>query len=322
MQTEGAVICLGEALFDQVVDGSGHQQNYPGGAPANVAVALARLGLPAEFVGCLGDDAQGETLIEVLRHKGVGCQGIQRQQKPTRIVEVRCSASGDRTFGGFIGGSTTDFADAHLSAQKLPVALFQKAQGLVTGTLGLAYPETQAAMEHAATLVKAGGGQVVIDLNWRPTFWPRPQEALEKIQPWLAAADWIKLSTEEAIELFGTAELGWLAQRFNLAQGILVTDGEQGCKYIAAGQTGSLPAFLVTSQDTTGAGDAFLAGFIYQLSKQGWQVGQSANLKKMLTFASALGALTTLKPGAIAAQPSLEQLFTFLNTHTGDTWTT
>lgn len=315
------IVCLGEALIDRVVLASGESQDFPGGAPANVAAALALLGLPTALVGAVGEDADGQRLVKVLQERSVGCQDIQRVARPTRVVEVRCSEAGDRTFGGFIGGTPGAFADAHLAAEALPVALLQRTQALIVGTLGLAYPETRAAMERAISLVKAAGGRVVMDLNWRPTFWPRPEEALPLIESWLPQADWLKLSTEDAMALFDTAEVAWFTGRFPAAEGILITDGERGCDYAIAGHAGRLPAFSVTCQDTTGAGDAFLAGVIYQLANRGWTVPSAEAAAQMVTVASAMGALTTLAPGAIAAQPTLEQVQAFLLARTGKAWT-
>lgn len=320
LQTKGSVICLGEVLIDQVVSATGGRQNFPGGAPANVATALARFGVPTKFIGGLGQDRLGQSVLTVLQQQSVGCQGIQRLPKPTRIVEVRCTEGGDRAFGGFIGGAADEFADAYLSAEALPVAELHHAQVLVMGTLGLAYPATRRAMMQAASLVRAGGGLIVIDVNWRPTFWPTPQKAIESIDPWLQQAHWLKLSVEDAEALWQTSELDLLAQRFAQAEGILLTDGERGCQYKIAGHRGQLPAFSVSSQDTTGAGDAFLAGVIYCLCQQKCRTPGPAEILPMLTMASAVGALTTLQPGAIAAQPSLEQVSTFLQERTGQPW--
>ena len=315
-----SVVCFGEALIDRVVAPTGEQQHFPGGAPANVAVALARLGVSAALIGAVGQDADGHNLAELLQREGVNCEGLQISDYSTRIVEVLCTAAGDRTFGGFIGGYTTEFADAHIDLKQLPLHHLQSAQALVTGTLGLAYPETRAAMERAAAIVGANGGQLVVDVNWRPTFWPEPQAALVTLLPWLRRAHWLKVSLDEALMLLGTADVAALADRFPQAN-ILLTDGAQGCHYAIAGTTGHVPAFAVAARETTGAGDAFLAGMIYQLVKYQWRVMSSEALKKMIIFASAMGALTTLKLGAIAAQPTFEELLSFLNHHTDTAWT-
>ncbi|MEO1094366.1 MAG: carbohydrate kinase [Cyanobacteria bacterium J06638_28] len=266
---KGIVVCLGEILIDQVVDVNGNRQNFPGGAPANVATALARFNIATEFIGGVSHDTHGQNLIAFLSKAGVGSRGIQQLQQPTRIVEVFCDSSGERTFGGFLGDNNhTSFADAHLAADILPISLLKEATALVVGTLGLASPETRLAMIQSADLIQAEGGQMIVDVNWRPTFWQEPNTAITVIEPWLKRADWLKLSIEDANDLLGTTELTDLTQRFPHAQGILLTDGERGCEYYIAGKGGRVPAFPVASIDTTGAGDAFLAGFIYQLFRR------------------------------------------------------
>lgn len=313
------IVCLGEILIDQVVAVDGRRQNFPGGAPANVAIALAKLGIPSAFVGAVGDDQWGRGLTQLLATVGVNCMGLQTVSHPTRIVEVRTTNQGDRVFGGFQGGDTTEFADAYLAASQLPTGLLRSATALITGTLGLAYPSTRAAIEQAAAIVQAQAGQLVVDVNWRPTFWPQPKAATAILESWLQRVDWLKFAHDEAIALFGTADPAQLAIRFPRAQ-IVVTAGATGCCHAIAGG-GSVPAFKVAVQETTGAGDAFLAGWLYQLSKHNWQVTDAVTVASMLTFANAMGALTTLKSGAIAAQPTPAVLSAFLSQQTGKSWT-
>ena len=320
MERASPVICLGELLIDQVVGGLGQWQNYAGGAPANVAVALARLGTAVAFIGAVGRDAAGQFLVQILQRQGVDCEGIQLCQAPTRTVEVRCTATGDRTFGGFIGGTTTDFADTQLSAQQLPFTKLSTAAILVTGTLGLAYPATRAAMTEAATIVKAAGGKLVVDVNWRPMFWPDVTTAMALLRAWLRQADLIKVSADEAIALWQTADIDRLKALFPQADW-LVTDGDRGGQAWVSGQRATVPAFAVPAVETTGAGDAFLAGILYQVMQQDWQFESVAQLTDALIWANAMGALTTLKPGAIAALPPPAEILSFLHTHTDRVWT-
>ncbi|MDB9528053.1 carbohydrate kinase [Oscillatoria sp. CS-180] len=312
------IVCLGEILIDRVVSASGESNDFPGGAPANVAIALARLGATVAFTGAVGSDRHGQSLLTLLNQEGVNCIGVQTMPHPTRIVEVRCTAEGDRAFGGFIGGSTAAFADTRLSAQQLPLALLKSASVLITGTLGMAYQETREAMQQAASVVKAQGGRLIIDVNWRPTFWTEPETALDILLPWLHQADWLKISADEAIALFQTDSIDVLSRKFPAAT-VLITDGAQGCRHAMAG-SGQVPAFQVNSVETTGAGDAFLAGMVYQLLQQNWQVSATTDFESALIFANAMGALTTLKPGAIAALPTPQELIAFLQKYTGKDW--
>lgn len=319
--TKETVICLGEILIDQVVDANGRRHNFPGGAPANVATALARFNISTEFVGGVSQDVHGQDLMALLAKMGVGSRGVQRLQQPTRIVEVLCNSAGDRTFGGFLGGGNLAFADAYLVEDSLPRELIETSSALVVGTLGLSSRTIRGAMTQAADLIQARGGQMIVDVNWRPTFWQNPDTALTTIEPWLKRADWLKLSVEDAEDLLRTTRLDCIVKQLSQAKGILLTHGAQGCEYNIAGKVGRVPAFSVASIDTTGAGDAFLAGFIYQLSRRDWEATVTAPWDKIVTFASAAGALTTLVPGAIAAQPSLHEILTFLEERTHERWT-
>jgi fructokinase len=95
-----------------------------------------------------------------------------------------------------------------------------------------------------------------------------------------------------------------------------VTDGENGCAYCLGENEGKLPAFAISVVDTTGAGDSFLAGFIHQLQQVGIHSLTDGEIaKKIVTYASAVGALTTIKPGAIASQPTAAEVNAFLTSH-------
>lgn len=312
-------LCLGEALIDRVAKYPGDTVSVPwedhiGGAPANVAAALAKLGRPVTFIGAVGQDVLGKRITQTLGEIGVNCWGVQYSAAPTRIVQVRRSATGDRQFGGFTHDDPSLFADTQLQAQALPTDLFAQAEWLVIGTLGLAYAHTGQAMKQAIRLARHHHLRIAIDVNWRPRFWPQPEQAPNQIRPLLATAQWLKFAQEEAQWLFGTTDLPTLAQWHPRAVGIIVTYGAEGCQYRVSGQQGYLPAFTVDSQDTTGAGDAFWAALLYQLQLHpAAHLQDPAWLRQMMGFASAAGALTTLQPGAIAAQPTVAAIETFLS---------
>jgi fructokinase len=313
------VLCIGELLFDYLADQPGQPLEtvktwtaYPGGAPANVACALAHLGTAAAYLGCVGQDLEGDALVQVLNALSVNLEGLQRHpDAPTRTVYVTRTLEGDRHFAGFGTIDTTAFADANLEASQLPETLFQSAQFLVLGTLGLAYPNSREAMYRALALAKTYGLRRLVDLNWRPVFWPKPAEASSLIHPVLAQADFIKLTDEEAELFFESSDPQAVVARYPQVQGVFVTAGEQGCRYWLAGTTGQVPAFVVKVVDTTGAGDAFTAGLLHQLCQQPDLKNPEA-IRQIMLYASAVGALTTTAAGAIAAQPTAAQVETFL----------
>jgi fructokinase len=315
------VLCLGEILFDLLADQSERKMievtswtSYPGGAPANVACALTKLGTAAAFIGCVGQDPPGDELVELLEVIGVATAGIKRHPTaPTRQVYVTRSASGERSFAGFGDTPTTDFADTRLSAEKLPESLFKQASFLVLGTLGLAYPQTRKATYRALDLARENQIKILVDINWRPVFWQDINDAPPLILDLLQYADTIKCSDDEARWLWGTDSPKQIQQQLPTARGILVTAGERGCQYCLGNNIGQVESFKVISVDTTGAGDSFVAGFLHQYIQQGEAIFDRLEVAhQAVIYASAVGALTTTKPGAIASQPTTQEVQMFL----------
>jgi fructokinase len=323
--TNPRVLCLGEILFDLLSDQPGQPLEsvtswtaYPGGAPANVACALAKLGTPAGFIGCVGEDAPGEMLVDLLRSTGVDVTGIQRHATaPTREIYVIRTDGGDRIFSGFGERDSGEFADTRLQANLLPVNLFDSADYLVLGTLELAYPDSQQAIERSLELAEQHYVKLLLDVNWRPMFWSDLEAAKSLVQALLKRVDFLKLSAEEAEWLFDTQDPGVIAHRLSSVEGVLVTDGERGCAYCVSENEGKLPIFPVEVEDTTGAGDGFVAGFLHQVLQQGIQsLSDREVARKAVLYASAVGALTTTRAGAIAAQPTAAEVEAFLYLHT------
>ncbi|GAX37827.1 carbohydrate kinase family protein [Nodularia sp. NIES-3585] len=318
------VLCLGEILFDCLADQLGLTLEevkswtpYPGGAPANVACALVKLGTPAGFIGAVGEDEPGNKLVKLLEEIGVDITGVQRHSTaPTRQVYVVRDLAGDRNFAGFGKYDTSEFADTRLQAQKLPESLFQEADFLVLGTLELAYPESEKAVHRALDLAEQYDLKIILDVNWRPVFWQDANIARQKIEAIWKRVDFLKLSKEEAEWLFDTTDPGAITYRMDTIDGVLVTDGEHGCAYCLGENEGNLPSYPIEVVDTTGAGDSFLAGFIHQLNLHGIQGLQDAETaKKVVAYANAVGALTTIKAGAIASQPTAAEIDAFIASH-------
>lgn len=286
----------------------------PGGAPANVACALAKLGDSVEFIGAVGSDRWGNALVKLLDDMGVGHRGVQRRLKaPTRQVYVTHDEQGDRTFAGFSESDPAIFADAHLFADALDAELFTGAGFLVLGTLAMAYTDTRQSVARAVALAAAQNTPILIDVNWRPMFWPNPTEAPGRVYDLLSKAQFVKVSDDEAEWLFGTGSAAAIARQLPHLSGVLVTAGAKGCQYSLMGNVGTLPGFKVDVEETTGAGDAFTAGFVHQLLHRGPQcLKDASSAREVVTYASAVGALTTTRPGAIAALPTPSEIEVFL----------
>jgi fructokinase len=315
------VICLGEGLIDRIFHPSDTPQlnspcwdDYPGGAPANVATGLAKLGTSAGFVGSVGQDAPGHQFMSTLLLAGVNCSQVySHPTAQTRVVLVQRNREGERHFIGFSQPKIEGYADTQLQVGQLPVHWFTEASYLVMGTLGLAYPATQCSLEQALKWAQAHQTVVVVDVNWRPVFWPNPKLAPDRIKRFIHQADIVKFSQEEAIWLFQTTSAQAILNQLKRPRLVLITDGAEGCWYATKAMTGKLSAFEVDCEDSTGAGDAFLAGFIHCLNQAGLESLQEAStLQQMIRFASATGALTTLRSGAMTAQPTTGEVDAFL----------
>lgn len=317
----GKVICLGEILIDCLADDLGKSVSevtswtpYPGGAPANVACALAKLGTPSAFIGCVGKDTQGQELVQLLQSIKVDTGGVQYTDKaPTRKIYVTRTVSGDRIFAGFGDQKPDQFADAYLQAQYLPQELFLEAEFLVLGTLELAYPQSREAVFQALKLAEAYHLKIVLDVNWRPMFWLNEADALPLIKQLWQYVDFLKLSAEEAQWLFDTTDAGAISHRLGSVEGVLVSNGDAKVSYCLSDNEGTVNPIPVAVKETTGAGDAFLAGFIHQLCQQGTKNLSNPQIaKEIVRYACAVGGLTTTKSGAIAAQPTAAEVSAFL----------
>lgn len=321
-------ICLGEIWIDCFAEQSGRPrsevtswEHLPGGASANVACALAKLGDPVDFIGAVGSDPWGDALVKLLHDMGVGHRGVQRRLKaPTRQVYIthteESNAPGERlrrTFAGFSESDLTGFADAHLFADALAPEQFVGASFLVLGTVAMAYADTRQSVHQAVSLAQQQGAAILVDVNWRPMFWPTPAEAPGRVYELLQAAQFLKVSVEESEWLFGTDCAEAIAHRLPHLRGVLVTAGAKGCRYWLSGNIGTVPGFTVDVEETSGAGDAFTAGFVHQLLHRGRGSLKDADVaQSVVTYASAVGALTTTRPGAIAALPTPNEVAVFL----------
>ena len=308
------VVCLGEALIDRLGPPGGDPavdqpvDDRLGGAPANVACALARLGSSAAFAGRLGQDAIGNAFMELFRTRGLDLSLLQQDpQRPSRIVLVRRSLDGEREFQGFTGDEGLGFADQALEPLSLPPARW-----LLIGTIPLATPASASVLCSAVEQARQQGTAIALDVNWRPTFWDPAadpaagpdQEALAAIRPLLEQADLIKLAREEAMWCFATDAPAAVRAALPQRPDVVVTDGAAPVRWCLSDEAGHQAAFKPPQVvDTTGAGDAFTAGLLHR-----WDSAPSERIR----FAAACGALVCGGAGGIDPQPDEAQIEAFL----------
>lgn len=316
------VICCGEALVDRLgAVGAASPEHGPrddrlGGAPANVCCALAQLGTSCGFLGRIGRDDIGAAFSRLFTERGVDRQGLQwDEQRPSRIVLVRRSHTGERCFGGFCGNRGEGFADTALNRDLIQASLFNHVQWFVSGTIPLAAPRSAAALQHAVSLATRQKVRLAVDLNWRPTFWPAGAAAAQaQMWPLLEKVHLLKLAEEEAEWLFAEQDPGAVSARLPQRPAVVVTAGASGVSWWMGGRAGHRPAFPVSAVDTTGAGDAFLAGLLHQLVRQPslLDTADARALDQAMAFACACGALVCTAAGAIDPQPREKEVAAFL----------
>ena len=314
------VICCGEALVDRLGPPGGDPadggEDCLGGAPANVCCGLARLGTSTGFLGRLGRDAVGAAFARLFHERGVDQRGVQwDEQRPSRIVLVQRQPDGERSFGGFLGDTGTGFADTALAKDGIPPALFRSARWLLFGTIPLASPTAAAALEQAMALAAARQVGLALDVNWRPTFW-RCGEAMarQRIVPLLERVQLLKLAVEEAEWLLGERDPRAIGLALPQQPAVVVTAGAGGVTWWMGGRGGQYPAYPVSVVDSTGAGDAFLAGLLHQVTRQPRLLHQPAadDVVRAMAFASACGAMVCTGAGAIDPQPGADAVAAFL----------
>ena len=309
------VVCLGEAIVDRLgVLGGDPSHDVPvddrlGGAPANVACGLARLGAAVSFIGRVGCDPIGHAFSQLFMARGVHANLLQLdQQCPTRIVLVRRSHDGERQFQGFAGDQGDGFADQALQ----PVAVTSAARWLLVGTIPLVSPESAQALFDAVAQARAQAVPLALDVNWRPTFWDvaadpsagPTQAARSAIRPLLEQAALLKLAREEALWFFAGDDPWVISSGLPQRPDVVVTDGAAPVRWCIGGTSGTQQAFFPPQVvDTTGAGDAFTAGLLHR-----WL----APVAERLRFAAACGALVCAGAGGIDPQPTEAQVEAFL----------
>ncbi|KAK3426370.1 probable fructokinase-6, chloroplastic [Eucalyptus grandis] len=308
------VVCFGEMLIDFVPTVSGLSlaespafKKAPGGAPANVAVGISRLGGSSAFIGKVGEDEFGYMLADILKENNVNSEGMRFDPGArTALAFVTLRNDGEREFMFYRNPS----ADMLLEESELDYDLIRKAKILHYGSISLITEPCKSAHIAAAKAAKDAGVILSYDPNLRLPLWPSAESAREGILSIWEIADIIKISEEEISFLtkgedpYDDAVVRKLYHP-NLKL-LLVTEGPDGCRYYTKDFSGRVKGLKVDAVDTTGAGDAFVAGILSQLAVDLSLLQEEDRLRDALKFANACGALTVTERGAIPALPTRE----------------
>ncbi len=265
------VLCLGETIVDFFPERAGigladatRFDRHLGGAPANVAVGLARLGVRAGLCTLVGRDAFGDFLVGALTAEGVDVRGVGRHpHAKTGVTFVAVAEGGERSFTFYRDGC----ADQRVGPDDVDPTLVAAARVLHIGSSTLVLDGPRAAT-HAALAAAADAGAVVsMDPNLRLHLWPDAATARARTLEALARAHVVKLAEDELVPLFGTADPAAAAAVAH-ALGpplVVITRGARGAEVHHGGRRDEIPAEAVAVLDTTGAGDGFVAGFLAAL---------------------------------------------------------
>lgn len=311
------VIACGELLIDFVPTESGVTlieasafKKAAGGAPANVAVGVARLGYRAGFLGQVGEDAFGHFLADTLLQSGVDVAGLRfSPEARTALAFVSLRADGERSFMFYRHPS----ADMLWRPEDVDAAYAASARIFHYGSISLIGEPSRSATFAALDHARRGGALISYDPNLRLALWPSADAARAGMLAGWQHADLAKVSEEELEFLTGeTDEARAVGKLWHDRLKLLtVTRGAAGSAYFTADARGEVPGFKVSAVDTTGAGDGFLAGLLAGLLDGGLQF-EREKIEHALRLGNAVGGLTTTQRGAIPALPTRAAVETFV----------
>ncbi|MDI4638019.1 MULTISPECIES: carbohydrate kinase family protein [Halomonadaceae] len=316
------IIAFGEALVDMLSSRLGDDTQgpetftpYAGGAPANVAVACARLGVPSRFLGMLGDDHFGDFLAAELESHGVDTSGVVRTREArTALAFVSRDAAGERTFDFY----RPPAADLLYRLEHLPPGVFESPAILHLCSNSLTEDGIAETTLSLADMAAKSGSLVSVDANLRHNLWSTGQAEIGPVTQLIERAALVKLSREELDYLRGDhpAE-DWLAERLTAGvRLILITDGPGAVEVRTVNGCFTVTPPPVTAVDTTAGGDAFIGGLLATLADQDLSAQQAGNdwwheeaiLRRAVNVACRCGAHAVTRPGAYEALPGHEEL--------------
>jgi len=315
----GKIVTLGEVVADVYREEMPSEVEMPftarpGGAPANVAVAAARLGAAAAFIGRLGDDLFGNFILRALEAVGVDTSAVLRQPPPTRttLAFVEVGEDGDREFTFY---RSVPAADELLSPEDIKRETLLGSSFVNFGSIPLIKDPVRSATQRFAQLAREMGISVAFDVNLREHLWENVETARTTIDPMLEHSTVVKLSDDELSPVLGTEDVEEGAKNL-LDRGVflvLVSMGSDGAFYATRQYSGGMPTFEIEKVvDATGAGDAFLAATLTHLSESPRWLSDEATVREAVRRGTAAGALACTDYGAMRALPTREELERFM----------
>ncbi len=307
------IMAIGEMLVDFTAvtdkDGDIYYKQNPGGAPANVAVMAAKLGVSSGFIGKLGKDMFGKYLKETLENEGVETKGVILDKDfSTTLAFVRKGEDGERDFVFYRKNS----ADLNLNFSEVNLKLIDNCKLLHFGALTLTAEPSKSAVINTVEYAKQQGKIISYDPNWRERLWESKEAAVKAMRSVLRYADVVKVSELELQIITDCANLlPAIAKLLNSGVKVVcITQGAKGCIIATRKGIERLPTFKVETVDTLGAGDSFFGAFLSKLVLSGKTMDEidMNDLREFAMYANACGSLSSTKVGAIPAMPTHEEI--------------
>ncbi|MBE4908476.1 carbohydrate kinase [Bacillus luteolus] len=314
MSSNQKVLCVGELLIDffctdvnvDLIEGRTFEKQA-GGAPANVCAAIVKLGGDAVFSGKVGKDPFGYFLKKTLDDLGIDTSMIVFDENhSTTLAFVSRKEDGERDFVFNRG------ADAYMTKEDIYEARLDEFSifhfGSATALLGDPFKSTYLNLMKQA---KSTGKLVSFDPNFRDDLWKGSKDSFISIaREGISLADFVKVSLEELDIITGYNDIEEAVQRLHDlgAKVVAVTLGQEGTYLSNRVKSVTVPSIKVKSIDSTGAGDAFVGGILYQLSTENSPIELLSDfdrLKEIVSFSNRVGAIVCTKVGAISALPTL-----------------
>ncbi|GAC1467298.1 MAG: carbohydrate kinase [Ktedonobacteraceae bacterium] len=308
------VTCLGEALIDMFSVEVGRPLTevsafypMPGGAPANVTVAVARLGASSAFIGKVGDDPFGRHLAATLAQQGVETRGMRFDEEARTGLNFHAQVDQNTATHLFYRNPS---ADMLLNSTELDGDLLRSTRVYYFGSISLIQEPSRGATQEALRIAREAGALIAFDVNYRPGLWSSAEAARTQMLAMLPHVNVLKLNEDEVVLLTGSSDLPTALKELEKLGPELcaVTLGPNGSAYQSRGKIGLVPPFKVEAIEPTGSGDAFMATLLVQLlgSDGAWRDRlASASMHDLLRRANAAGALTATKKGAFAGFPTI-----------------
>ncbi len=292
------ITVAGEALVDLLVDPAGDVTVHPGGAPLNVARALARLGVECCFLGRVSEDALGGLLLSELRDEGIGVPITAPVQAPTTLALAALAPSGHAEYRFYLDGTSA----GELRPQDIPATLAGETRVLVLGGLGLLIEPMAGTLLGLLSRVP-DDAVVMLDPNCRPGAIRDAESHRRVIEAVCERADIVKASREDLEILAPGLDPGAAARRAFGARprAVVITDGPGPVTLLCSTREEQVPVPQVGVVDTVGSGDALVAAFIAWWTARSLSAGDLCDTRQLgdaVRAAVEVAALTCMAAGA------------------------